>query len=411
MSIFFPIGETGEAIGARAQVQGRTTITARGTLHLRGVAVVAGSTSIQAAGSVLQRHGARVEGRTTITARGTVAIRGSAQVQGGTLITARGRLDAPSGNLGAGVVAGSTTITATGTLRTTSGGAQVQGRTTITARGTVTTPEEFGFTFFLDILNASLAVARHNRYRVRLLADGVEVPITSFSLRAPRDAVGTSLSFQLAQPDTSLVSRAALLTFELGVKIGDGWQWLKLLDGGRMAGREAQIGLAQNRPADTVSISALDVLGDRWMLAPSRDTLFYDPAQVDAASLAFDTQNPLRGTDGAAIQPVQRAISNLSLHRVLDEAYAKGCGFASVVTNIPDYRVSQAQFSMQGGYHDGVHALVALYEPLYFAGDDNTLWIIDPDPSVRPSAWRCWPASSWLRCCSGAPPPRSGRRP
>ncbi|MGB8509682.1 MAG: hypothetical protein WCD76_14950, partial [Pyrinomonadaceae bacterium] len=55
------------------------------------------------------------------------------------------------------------------------------------------------------------------------------------------------------------------------------------------------------------------------------------------------------------------------------------CGFSSVVTNLPDFRVARADFTLEGGFHGGASPLVAAFDPLYFADDNNSLWIVDPD--------------------------------
>lgn len=426
MSIFFPIGDGGEQ-GARATVSGSTTITARGSLRIRGASTVAGSTTIAAVGSLLQHRRASVRGKTTITARATLAVRSEVAIAGRTQVTARGRTDAPSGILGAAIVASSTSIAARGTVTTTSGGARIEGRTQITAQGRVAVPEEFGFTIFLDVVNTALDLRRGTRYRVRLTADGVEVPITSYALRAPRNVIGSSLTLRLARPDPDLISRTASLKFEIGVRQpgGDGYEWVTYLEGGRLAGREATIGMSQSRPTDTVQVSAFDFLGDRWTLAPSRPRTLYDPDRVSAAEIGdtagglvkddndtpvtsfkgFAAPDVITTESGAPVTPVRVPVDDLSLRRALRAAYVDGCGFNDVLTNIPDFPVSRVDFTPFGGsYHAGIRPLLALYEPLFHAGDDGTLWITDPDElSIATLSPRQLPLSAVLTVKSTLP--------
>ena len=398
MSIFLPI--VGDEEGARATVSGKTTITARGRVVGRLVAAVAGKTTITATGSLIQHRRASVAGKTTITARGTLAGRLASSVAGKTTITARGRINAPSGILGAGEVAGKTTITARGTVLTTSSGARIEGKTTITARGRVAVARDFGFTIYLDIVNSTMQLKRGTRYRARLTADGTEVPISAFSLRARENVLGNFLSLTLKRPDPSLVSRTANLKFEIGVRQSAeaSYQWVTFLDGGRLSGRDATIGMAQNSPTDTVQVNGLDMLGDRWTLAPARPRTLYNPALISAEEIGdtpglvkddddnfinsfkgFAAPDVLRTESGAAIVPVREAVDDLTLHRAVHEAYVEGCGFPGVVTNISDHAIPRVDFTLAGGFDAGVRQLLALYEPLFYIGDDGALWITDPD--------------------------------
>jgi hypothetical protein len=247
-----------------------------------------------------------------------------------------------------------------------------------------------------------LDLRRGTRYRARLTADGVEVPITSYALRAPRDVMGTSLTLRLARPDPGLISRTASLKFEIGVRQpGAGaYEWVTYLEGGRLAGREATIGMSQSRPTDTVQVSAFDLLGDHWKIAPARPRTLYDPDRVSADEIGGspdglikdDDDNPATSFKGFAAPDVitteagvpvtteRVPVDDLSFRRAARAAYVDGCGFSDVLTNIPDFPVSRVDFTPFGGSYDGaIRPLLALYDPLYHAGDDGTLWITDPD--------------------------------
>jgi len=238
---------------------------------------------------------------------------------------------------------------------------------------------EFGFTFFVDILAPALvASSNERRYRPRLAANGVEVPVRSATESAPRGAMGVSLSIQLAEARPSLVPAGASLAFDIGVWDGDDFNYLPVLTDGRLAGRSVRYANAEKRPADTVTVSTLDALGDRWTLAPHVPVTLFDPDKTDAPAPP-DARSGIFNERGGRILPVSSEVSGLTLRQVLDYAYRQGCSFSSVMTNLPDFPVSRADFTLEGGYHGGAAPLVAAYDPLYFAGDGDSLWIVDPD--------------------------------
>ncbi len=385
MSIFAPIDGAPDPNVLRALFAGGTSLAATPTQLVQLSATFVGGTALTAAQPGQSRFlNATLTGGTALTAAPKLAISAAANFVGATALTATLRFAGEPSQFASAEFIGDTQLLVAEASLLKNLAAQFVGATELTATAEITEGADFdfGFTFFVDILDTALAAAAaltHTRYSARLKANGVEVPITAFTVRAPRDTLGLALSVTLAKPDPALVQSSASLTFELGVWDGSAFQWLTLITGGRLAGRDQSIGLADSRPTDTVQITTLDVLGDRWTLAPRRPTTFHDPDKVAADTLAPDSQSAIRDEAGVAIQPLNVSVPNLKLSRALREAYVVGCGFASVVTNIPDYRIPRADFSLAGGWHEGARALVALYEPLYFPGDGNSLWITDPD--------------------------------
>jgi hypothetical protein len=392
MSIFFPIGgEQDAAANGSAEVAGSTTISALGTLRYRGVAGLAGKTSISALGTYIVHRSAQVRGKTSITARATLKKLGSAQVAGRTIITARGRRDFEGTNAGAAAVAGSTSIVARGGVRLTSGGAQVAGHTIITAEGSVTnTTPDFGFIFIVDVLDSAIAAAqarRVRRYDARLFVNGSPVPILSATLTAPPDALGSQLSIILARPDISLVPVDAAFDFDVGIWDGSQFLYERKIAGGALNARSKRIINNNDLPADTVQLTIFDVIADRWNRAPRAQTLYYDPAKVDAPEAQAYSDASIYDEQGERIAPEFNAVRELSLYSMLEAAYVDGCGFDSYVTNIQDFPVEQASFSITGGYDAGVRPLLSPFAPVVFAVG-NVLWILDmdaPPPAGLPS--------------------------
>ncbi len=341
--------------------------------------VFAGSTDLALTATVQQSFRATLAGATALTLNGSVVIAGEIEFAGSTALALTGRLNDEVNVFGSLVLAGATGLQLAGGLALWSGGLRLAGATALTLNGTVVEAEEFGFTFFVDILPAGVVAAgRFRAYRSRLLADGVEVPVRSVAESAPRGALGVSLSITLLAPDPLLVADAAEIKFEVDVWDGAGWATLTILEGGKIAGREVRYANAAKRPADVVTCTTLDVLGDRWTLRPEAATILYDPDQTEAPG-APDTRSAVRDERGGTHLPVSTAIPGLRLHEVFRRAYVEGCGFAAVETNLENSAVARADFTLEGGYHAGVVPLVALFDPLYFAGDGDTLWVFDPD--------------------------------
>lgn len=240
---------------------------------------------------------------------------------------------------------------------------------------------DFGFTLLVDILPAFVAAPQSvQRFTVRLLVDDDEIPVAGYTYREPSGSLGASLSIELAQPLLSQIPSDASFTFERGVWNGAGWTWITLLSGGRLAGREYQIGFTPSQPvgapSDSLTFNSLNPLADRWTLRPPVPVTLYDSLKINLDELP-NAKDAILTEDGSPILPVLENEPGLTLHAVFDRAYVAGCGFASVVTNLPDFPVTRADFTLQGGYHAGVAPLVRMFNPVYFADEANRLWILD----------------------------------
>jgi len=264
----------------------------------------------------------------------------------------------------------------------------------------------FSFRIFLDLFGEGLSGgANVRRYTARLLADGVELPVRSVEERAPRGALGVSLDVELAKPDRSLVSSSSDLKFEIGVWAGGGYQWQTVMEGGRLAGLLARYANADNRPADAVTFSTLDFMGDRWTLRPAAPVILYDPLEVDEPGKP-DPQTLVRDyVTGATIEPLRVPVAGLTLYELLKRAYVEGCGFSAVVTNVPDFPVLLAEFTLGGGYHAGASRFLELPEPLYHANGEE-LWITDPDAPLPEGLSHDVLTEAQVRDISDQQPPR-----
>lgn len=245
--------------------------------------------------------------------------------------------------------------------------------------------------------------------RPQLTVNGVIVDIVEFTYEKPKNRLGAVFNARVARFDTAGLDPQ--LDIEFGLMIYDPVTheetFHRLIDG-KLYGREQSIGWAERGPQsrgpnDTVTISAVDVVGDRFGLAPRRAVVMYDPLKVKAEEVKTDNESALRDDRGAIIQPVLIPRYGLGLYDAINMAYGRnngmfylspgvastvaqlnairgigtGLGFDNVITNIPNYPISRADFAVEGGWHEGVLPLISMYGPLFF-DLANLLFVINP---------------------------------
>lgn len=237
--------------------------------------------------------------------------------------------------------------------------------------------------------------------------NNVEVPIKDFSFQRPTGKLGSILNVTLADPDPTIVPVGASIKFQLEVN----GEFYTLLDNGKIQEKDYSVTVSGGGPDDEVTVGSLDVMADKFTLAPRRPVIMYDPSRVDFSEVKLDVDNMPRDRTGKVIRPVIEPVSGLTMKQILLRAYTGagggpfvsfmphvyyltrgwsntmlhtpgndqiGCDFSGVVTNIPNYRVKRADFSITGGWHDGAQPVVAMFNPLYFT-EVGSLFIIDVD--------------------------------
>jgi hypothetical protein len=342
--------------------------------------VLAGATEMT--GELTVRLGLRgnLAGSTQISAAlgGRVALAG--QLIGSTGMSGFLRINDEPNIFLAGSLEGATEMSGTLILKAGLNG-ELEGSTALAGELTVHHPVEPSIVIFVDILDSAIVASQHHnlrRYNARLLVDGDEVPIRQATLEARKDTLGTELRVVLARADTSQVSFASTITFEIGLWTGAAWVWVPLLAGGKLSALDNPVKNDSGRPADEVSISILDVIADRWNRAPRAPIHLYDPLELDAPDQSQIAAQRIELQSGEIILPVNVPIGDMALSDVLNEAYVEGTGFSAVVTNIPDFPVAETDFTLDGGYDAGVRPLLQLFAPLLFERN-NLLFVIDPD--------------------------------
>ena len=323
----------------------------------------------------------RLDGETELTGSlaGVVSLAG--QLDGDTeLVPAFLRINNEANIFLAGQLNGATQMT--GNLKRRRGlSGLLEGDTTLSGTLRVLHPEEASITILVDVLDSSIAAVENTglrRYNARLLVDGEELPIRSATLEARAETLGTELRVALARPDADQVSFDSSITFQIGLWSAGAFTWLTVLSNGKLASRENPVRNEDRMPKDEMSITVVDVIADRWNRAPRAPVHLFDPFQVSAPDASQIESQTIVKQDGSVIVPVNVAIDDMTLRDVLHEAYVVGCDFSAVVSNLPNFPVAEADFTLDGGFDGAVRPLLQMFSPLVFE-QNNILFIIDPD--------------------------------
>jgi hypothetical protein len=219
--------------------------------------------------------------------------------------------------------------------------------------------------------------------RPYLAIDGLEIPIVDFNYERPEGRLGAILSARLAVFEIS--GLVPFMRVDFGYIIfnpnTETEHFVPRMTNGKLMGWQLNIGFqeqGQRRgPADTVSISAIDVVADRFNIRPLRPVTMYDPAKTNTTEVThFDSDSTLRLLNGAMITPIFIRQLGLGTGQALYEAYVYGLGFDRVVSNIPNYEIARADFTIEEGWHSGALPFFAMYGPLFF-DSFNILFILN----------------------------------
>jgi hypothetical protein len=245
--------------------------------------------------------------------------------------------------------------------------------------------------FPAQFINASLTV------------NGTDVPIKAFTYSEADGKLGSVLNVTLARPILAQVPIGAAIVFKIIVRNAAGvWKGRTLISS-KVGSRGINIsyrGGENGGPVDEVVFSSVDILQDKFSLAPRRTITMYDPTRVALSEVATRLAETPIDENGNFILPVLEPVVGLTLRSALGRAYTKygggtyttalnpvtqanvievariygggpsyadvGLGFDAVITNIPNYNVSRADFTLEGGFHDGVQPLISMFAPMFF---------------------------------------------
>lgn len=209
--------------------------------------------------------------------------------------------------------------------------------------------------------------------KARLKINGVIHEIKSFTLTAPPRALGYALTCQLVNPTVAL-SVTDEITFELGNRRAGVESMKTYIDSGRVAGRKARLSFK----GDTLTFDAVNPLANKWARAPRKPELLFDPDRVEIEGDRARTNNDVIDERGDPIESRLVEVRGLDLKYILHRAYVEVMGFTRVVSNVPNYRVRQAEFPITQSYHQAAQSFAAFFEPEFFADDQGQMFLIDP---------------------------------
>lgn len=276
------------------------------------------------------------------------------------------------------------------------------------------------FLILADVLEANLAgsnIGQYGQYEIDAVykINGTEVEIKYFSYQVPTGKLGSLLNVTLADgQNVSQVPNGATITLDLTVKVGGVTSLYNLVTYAKLQERNIKIAFKGGNnagPVDEITVGALDIIADKFSLGPRRPVTMFDPSRVKYDSVNTTSENLMRDSHFGIIYPVIEAVYGLTMKQILNRAYTGigghvfasalpssfgpgwtsyrssaandqlGCGFTQVITNIDDYPVRMANFTIEGGWHDGAQPSVAMYAPLYFVqGTKLFIWYTDKLP-------------------------------
>jgi hypothetical protein len=217
-------------------------------------------------------------------------------------------------------------------------------------------------------------VSNYQKFKTRFSANGTEIKIRSFRLEYPAKSVGSKLSVDLANPVRNQFDQNTSFKFEYNLGLG----WRTILDTAKLDAES----ISSRFFDDRVNLDISAPLSDKFALSPRRTKIYYDGTKTSVETEEFDV---LKDTFGNSFPISAQNVGNLSLYYLLNKAFVAGCGFASVIMNIPDYRIVRADFSTGQTFKDSVGGFIGMFEPVFFE-DNNILYILDTS-NVLPSGF------------------------
>lgn len=209
------------------------------------------------------------------------------------------------------------------------------------------------------------AAANYQKYAAKFSANNVEVKIRSFKLEYPQKSVGVKLNIELANPVRNQFNSATSFKFE--IKINGVWN--TLIDTAKLESES----ISSRFFDDRVNLDISAPLSDKFALSPRKTKIYYNPNKT---SVDLEEVDVLKDTFGNSFPISKQSVNNLTLYYLLNVAFVQGCGFASVVTNLPDYSIARCDFNTGQTFKDAIGGFIGMYEPVFFE-DNNVLYILE----------------------------------
>ena len=335
--------------------------------------IISGKTEFAALGNLEATARAVLTLKTVITAAPSVLLEaGAAAINLKTQFFPAGRLDNEPNWFGAGTVVNKTVLTGAGSIALPSF-ALVAGKTLLEASARVSEAETGILSLVVDIVPASQS-GYYQEYDGWLKVDGVTVPIESYSFEAADTGAGENLNVTISQfSDRAKFVPDAVIEF----LTADSGVWTSQMTG-KLTSRNHSFGNDGDKPADVFSFSSVSSLNRRLTKTPPTDLVIYDPARNEINS---DDYEPVFDSAGRNFTLGLYPLASLSLFGLMNNVFVSRCGFSEVKTNLPDYKIRRADFSVSNSYLAGVAPHVGMFEPLIFPEGDK-IWIVDSTQAV-----------------------------
>lgn len=232
---------------------------------------------------------------------------------------------------------------------------------------TVASDEEVLFEFLVDAFPSS-SPAQQRSQAVRFSVDAVEIPIKSFSFDEGEQDIAATLEVELPRhADRSLITRDSVFKFETS----EAGVWTTRIDTGRLQRSDYQLSGSGADIGDTFKLTAKSLIEARLETSPLNTVVLYDPAKLTVNESEFIGIADIDGVDN----PVTIvSTAGLSTHSLFDYA-ADICGFAGVVTNIPDFPLRRIDFTPGDPYFDTINGVIGLFEPQFDIDSSDNLVI------------------------------------
>ena len=336
--------------------------------HIEPLVYLTGGSTFNPAATAANRFRARLVGGSSFLIGASNAVGASALITGAGALSAIGRVNDDANRFGSVLMTGESSFTADG--RVVRGAVLIlRGGSTFTANGSTVAAEQSILSLFITVAPDYVRVLAKT-YSARVIADGVSIGIKSFTFTESAATAGIDASFTLwKQGDRATIEAANNFTFE----IFDGAQWREMFAAGRRTQNSFNFGFADARPNDGAAFSTAAPAAEKLNRSPLRPETIFDPARVELNASEFET---IFGDDGATYTQTLTPVAGLRLSDLLRMVLVERCGFAGFTTNLPDWKIRRADFSMTGTYFDGIAGHIGFYNPLIFVKNDR-VFILD----------------------------------
>lgn len=332
------------------------------------IVILSGAGELQAAPETSKNFRATLTGAGAITARAARLIRAAAIIAGAGVLTARGRLNNEANVFASAVLSGAAEFAPAANVAR-GAVAVLSGAGDVTARARLQKSESSELKIFLTVASDYVRPLRAV-YGARVAADGLDVPVKSFNYNESAATAGIDANFTLArQLDRARVEAADLFNFDLF----DGAEWRALFVGGRRAASDFSFAFSDARASDSAGFSTAAPIAAKLDKSPPFPLTIYDAARVELEAADFET---IYDTDGNPFAQQLKPVPDLTIAKLMQIVFVEKCGFAGFKTNLPNWKIRRADFSMTGSFLDGIAGHIGFFNPLFFVVND-IVWILD----------------------------------